>query len=565
MPAFPAIRTGALARLADELKFVPMQAARRHVTAAEALWALVEPQTTYPEDWIAARITGFRPDVAEPELIAGEALLADLGAFVERLSVRAEYRTEELAGWLTVNEVCQRWNITKRSLERYKRSGLMTRRAKRGDRRTVLLYNPASVEAFEKKNPDVLAKAGAFSRMSEADRLRIERRAERYARLFKCSRYAAAKRIAPVVGRSIEAVRLALAERDAGASPFRLTTPISAESARLIARAFRVNISAVLIAKRLKKSVAAVTRACLFYRARELFDAASDDAAAESAEKGAVSADVLAHADVTSGLGRPASRSVPEAVAEAMLGGWPDAGRERRLIESYHVLRRRAQTRLASLTQKPSAGGFDTVVTDLRWASRLKAELVRGEIMLLLKTVETQVQKPLIDLEPAEATLLYRAGIAAIVESIDRFDTSRGGRLAAPAGLALSRAVTRWVQSRYARRTAGRAAAMAPAPQDLPDWTRAVDVWQPMTEPDCRLREAALLLAESLPAEAAVLQRRFGWADGSPPQLTDAIAATLGKSVPSVTRREHAAIRAALALWRARQAGLKPTDRRAGS
>ena len=52
--------------------------------------------------------------------------------------------------------------------------------------------------------------------------------------------------------------------------------------------------------------------------------------------------------------------------------------------------------------------------------------------MLLLKTVETQVQTPLIGLDPAESILLYRAGITAIVESIDRFDTSRGGRLAAP-------------------------------------------------------------------------------------------------------------------------------------
>jgi hypothetical protein len=196
---------------------------------------------------------------------------------------------------------------------------------------------------------------------------------------------------------------------------------------------------------------------------------------------------------------------------------------ERARAFAYWTLVARAHTAARALDRtRPAALAVDRVVTDLRWAASLKAELIRGEQLLFLRTVEVQLGTPLLELPADEARALLWRGLTTLGTAVDRFDPT-AGRLAGVASMELSRAVTRWQSegsvARGHRRDAG------------DDWTRVVAPWQAWTNPPTALRSA--LRATDL--ERSLLAQRYGW-DGGPPRSIEQIAAETGQRPRIVSR-----------------------------
>ena len=92
----------------------------------------------FPEEWVVFRITGLRTESAlaggEAVMLVREAVIADLGPLVERLSSAAGIEEKDLlakAGkggalggpWSDVPAVCERWKVSRKTLERYRRMG----------------------------------------------------------------------------------------------------------------------------------------------------------------------------------------------------------------------------------------------------------------------------------------------------------------------------------------------------------------------------------------------------------------------------------------------------------
>ena len=80
MPRLSTLRAGALADLAEQLRYAPAPAVRRYLQNIDGLAREVDPATAYPEEFVVFRVTGFRPDGAGAGVLPGEALLADLSA-----------------------------------------------------------------------------------------------------------------------------------------------------------------------------------------------------------------------------------------------------------------------------------------------------------------------------------------------------------------------------------------------------------------------------------------------------------------------------------------------------
>ncbi len=556
MPPLPAIKTDALSRLAEELKFVPQPAARRHLLAAESLLTSVDAGQTYPEDWIVQRITGFRPDIADPMMVSGAELLHDLGALVDRLCGRANFKTSELHGWIAQMALCERFGVTRKTLERYRREGLISRRAKREDGRTVVLYRPEIVEAFAASQKGRLEKAGAFTRMSDEEQQRMIKRARRYRRALGCSRFAVAQRLAKRFGRTPEAVRLLLLRNDKGARApiFREKGRLLVREHRVIERALRKGVAVGLVGKRFKKSPATAYRVAAEHTVRMLRDA-------EPATGGAGSYDdltdaLLASVAVREGLGRAGPPNLAEMYSATMLAGAPDAAVERARARAFRGILARAAAGLAALPNRsPRRSDLDRVITDLRWAARLKAELVRSEHMLLLKTIQTQLGREILELPSALAAELYGLCVDSLIGAVERFDPAKGGRLSAPAGLALSRAVSRFAAEHGALlKGSGRAMAIGnPAKVRLEDWTRKVADHQAFTEPDPRISGALVLLDAS---DAAFLRSRFGYDISPPTALADLAAVRSDAGVREARVREHKLMQ--LAIERARGTDIAP-------
>ncbi|MGH7133316.1 MAG: hypothetical protein ACREJO_15390 [Phycisphaerales bacterium] len=554
MPPLPKLRVSALAGLAEQLKFSPPETARKHVERAEALWERIEPEVTYPEDWLVFQITGYRPEVREPALVVGGALRADLGALVERLCTPARYKLEDFGPpqWLSRAELCRRWGVSAKTLERSRREGLIGRRVTGPDRRGRLVFSLAMVEAFEAARGEKLGRARAFTRIEADVEGEMVRRAAAYRRRLGLTLSAAAKRLASRFGRSHEAVRQLLArhEREAREPVFGGRGPLTARDGKMIARALRWGIEAAEIGKRLDKSVPTVLRAggaALVEMLRAIPHRPSSDELAAALKPG-----VLKLEPCATGLGAPGAEVLAEHVAAAVATGWPDAGEERARAMGYWFLRQRAHESVQRLNERsPAATGLDAVVTDLRWAARLKAELIRSEQLLLLNTIESSVGRPLLELPAAAGARVLRMCLDALGAAVERFDPSKGGRLAAPAGLELSRVVARWIAVEGAAvvspavRVPTRAMTLiVEQPARLADWTRSVSPWQSWCEPPPGVRRG--LVAGAVTTDArALLGARFGW-NGGPPTTMTQLATRLGVTPSAAARRENAARRAAL-------------------
>ncbi|MFN0010536.1 MAG: hypothetical protein ACKVS8_02710 [Phycisphaerales bacterium] len=548
------MRTTALAELAAQLKFVPVATARRQIERAEALLGVIDAKQTYPEDWLVHHITGYRPEMEEAAMLVGEAVLADLGGLVERLSVAAKFDAAELAGWLSVGELCDRWGVSRKTLERYRRLGLLSRRVRDEERgKPAARFSPAVVAWFERVHGARVARAGKFSRIDGATGAKMMRRAAGYKRKLGWTRTAAAHRLAGAMGRSKEAVRQRLARLDAvGArAVFRVPTRMTPARAREIERAWRESGARPSeIAKRFKISAATVHRVVRSVRTERLLALGLED------DAGAVRGrelDALLHRDeVRLGLGAAAPMTMAEVLADAAERGWPDAGTERRRVAAYRGLVARAAREMAGLRWPgASALALDGVATDLLWAARLKAELVRAESLLLVRTIEGRMnlgasagaERRLVDLPHETAAALWGEAIEAASEAVERFDGARGGRLAAPVGIAVNRVLAKWFGAgrggvegvgATGRRT-GRPPHQGGTTSST-DWTRAVCPWQAFLEAPAGLREAIETASD---ADRAIVVKRQGWMVSEPitiARLAEELKTTAARAVVAERR-----------------------------
>jgi len=126
-------RIDTLAELTRQMaEFTPHDVRVTQVTAAEELLHSLDAAKAYPLDFIVYRITGYRPrgDVSpDAELLTGLALQHDLGLLIERVSETMDVRTDGLSEpVLDIEAVCERFNVTSKTIQRWRRKGLPARR-----------------------------------------------------------------------------------------------------------------------------------------------------------------------------------------------------------------------------------------------------------------------------------------------------------------------------------------------------------------------------------------------------------------------------------------------------
>ncbi len=575
------MRIGALEDLAKQLRFAPVETLRRQLERAEELAGEIEAGRNYPEDWIVFRITGYRPEMGAPAMFVGEALLGDVSALVERMSAAAGVKEGELeqGKWLDVEALCGRWGVSRKTLERWRREGLIARRVTGANGKPRLVFAAVVVERFEKGRAGRIEDAGSYSRIDEKVKRRMLRRAAAYARLG-CSLNQAARRIAERYGRAHETVRQLLKRSEGKGVEFGERGPPSERERELIARSHWLGIEPAEVAKRLKRSVASVRRVVDDERAERLrvWAEVNAEAAAEVTQRrgdtvaqqrsDAVTqpgrrtvkradaglrrdgqqVDALTAEPVMSGLGGPGSWDLLEFVEAAREGGVALGVVERARGEAYRFLVARARGRIAGLPRHGAgATELDEIETDLRWAARLKAELVRSQLPLLVRVFESALGRKMEEVRAGLLGPLVSSGIAAIGEAVDAFEPEHGGRLAAPAGMGLNRVAAKFVREHEGELGGGagkaRSTGKLGAGVVMEDWTRRVAAWQRFggrvwLEPAEAVRRGLGGLGGR---ERVLLEMRYGW--GPRPVTMAEAAKKLGMTVMRAVQVERTAVR----------------------
>ena len=256
MPALTRLRLDALETLASQLRYAPTRTILRQIEAIERFATQIDPDALYPEDFVVYRVTGYRPPIDEPSMILGGALLADLSALSERISSGGRLTLEaHAADTLGLDELCARWGVTRKTIERRRRAGLIGRRLRRPDGKEVLRFSLHTVETYESSNS---------ARIEHAPRLCARGRRDRRpaARARRIAARRATPRPPPSPGRwptsstfSHETVRRILAR--AGDSP---SGALDARTKAEIARADALGEPVKSIAERFGRTPASVRR-----------------------------------------------------------------------------------------------------------------------------------------------------------------------------------------------------------------------------------------------------------------------------------------------------------------
>ena len=574
MPRLSALRTRALAELARQLRFESAEAARRQLVRAEQLavellegGAEKDPTPAFPEEWVVFRITGLRTDAmlagGEAVMLVREAVIADLGPLVERLSSAAGIGEGDLpakAGksgglggpWFDVEAVCSRWKISRKTLERNRRVGLIGRRVRLGKGKERVVFSEDVLRVFERVHGLRVRKAAEFSRIPTAERAGMidaarAMRAEKGWTLDRCARALAKEH-----GRAVETVRKMLRKHDeravGGVEPiFAERGPLTEHERGLVAHTAQRGGKMTEAACRLGRTRGTTYRVLGDQRAARLRGLELDGPHAPEFERADAEKKFLGVKTAREGLG--GTGDAAGVIAEATTIGPVSAAEERARAAAYWYLRWRAARAIARLPRHGvRAEAMDVIERDLLWASRLKAELVRSQLPLIVRTVESQTERVIGEMDETERAEVVRVGLAAVIEAVDQFDPFKGGRLAAPVGVALGRAVSVWMKSRRGSvdvengaTAAGRARRMAApvsaAPAD--DWTRRVHGWQAWLDMD---RSALDKMGGWDERARRVIEMRFGLR-GAPPRTMQEIALELG----TTATRAGAMLRRALA------------------
>ncbi|MFT5423429.1 MAG: hypothetical protein ACI89L_001206 [Phycisphaerales bacterium] len=524
----------------------------------------LSPNTLYPETSIVNRVLGTSIRLDDPRQLVGAAILTDLSVIAERVSANArltESEAESLDGslLLSLDEVLARWSVAKKSIDRYRRVGLIGRRVLDGHGRTRLMFSKAAVEGFEQRHPDRLVRAARFRRVSAPEDEKIRRLAERYHRRLRWSLNQSAKRISERFGLSHEGVRQIL-QRGEG-SIFAESGPPSARDRLFAVRAAsRGEVgSPEAVAKRWGRTKASARRAYNEGRAGLLRGLELPGPVLKAFDRPDAGEVLLGPEAVVHGLSEPGIEDIRELFAGARKRTPPVLGIETARATAMHYLRWRAAREIAGLDPTTASGtGLDRAETDLRWASLLKAELLRPHLGLVLETLESRAGQRLEEMGLGAMTGLWARAMGAASHAVDGFDPSGKGRLAGRIGLGVDRAVADRAGGSKAAGSA-RARRGVPRGAGLRDWTLSLDPWQGWLGIDPRLRAVVTRSpCELSDRSRRVLAMRLGLPGGGeglvssaePPRTLAETAQALGTARVHVARFEREAVTEAMGVWR---------------
>lgn len=550
MPRVTSIRIGAIRSLVEQLRFARRDTLLRQVDRAEQLASTLDPAQNYPEDWIVHFITGYRPDEPEPAILVGQALLTEMSALVERLSDQAALRRDELSGeWLTLGELSERWGVSAKTIERWRRQGLIARRVRDPSGRASLVFAAPVVEAFERRRSAGVDRARRFRRLPPRDAARLVRAARLGARLFGWSLDEAARRLAPRYSVARETARQAFRRADAEVetSAFGEGGPLTTRERLTFARALRWGIEPAHIARRFARSRATVLRVGAERRA-DLLRRLRLPAAPPGPGLGARILEVDA---VRVPFPEPAESTLAKFIDAARATPAPRRDAEDARVRAHALLLGEAGRDVARLARfAPSSAALDRIETALRWAAALRAALARDQLRVVLESIEARAGSPLTQADPDLAARMHAVAMDACLRAIAEYEPGEGRRLAGAIALAIDRALAR-APLAGARADPSRARRAPQGAGAIVDWTRALAPWQRWLDPDPRLVAHLPLVPE--PARRFIAFR-YGLEQGPARTVADA-AARAGVGHARALTLERAALRDAR---RAASAGATP-------
>ena len=428
------------------------------IDAAEGLIASTQRQDKYRASEMLAQITGTTDFTnlggsdwrrLTRERLKGADLIHDLRLLVEDLSDLADLRADSMGEQVfTVGELANQFNVSTKTISRWRALGLVSRRLVFDGRKRVGFLR-SSVDQFVKNNEQRVQRGGRFSQLTDSQREEYVEHAKQLAGSGG-GQAEIARKLAGRTGRSVETIRAALRQYDQS-HPEEAIFPIGAgplteEQKTNLYRAYRCDTSVDQLCSDYRRTKTTIYRVINECRAERIMNFQLDYIdnprfSRKGADKACLGS-MPANKAPTRKARRPSG--LPPYLASLYEIPLLSREQEQHLFRMYNYLKYKASKLRNQLDMSlPKASLMDEIELLYERIVELKNQISRANLRLVVSIAKRHVT---VDQNFFE---LVSDGNVSLLRAAEKFDFARGNKFSTYASWAIMKNFARTIPGEY--------------------------------------------------------------------------------------------------------------------
>ncbi len=443
-------RIAQLRELRDQqIKFAPRGKRIEQADRAEKLLTELDPQREYPFDFLFYRVTELRPDSTGYRLIKGNDALHDLRLFVEDITDSMNLRVEEASEPVhTVEDLSKMFNVSTKTISRWRDQGLVSRRFLADGRKRVGFLH-SSVERFVSQNKTRVKRGERFSQLTDAERDDIIDRARRIA-ATGANLSEVARTVGREINRSTETIRYTIKKFDQQ-FPSMAVFPeqrevLSEEDKRAIYQQHHRGVSTVILAKRYRRTRGSIVRILNEQRAAKIMELPLDYIPNPVFDDASMVDEMVADLPVASESPRrvKAPSGLPAYLASLYEVPLLTREQEYHLFRKMNYLKHAASKLRETLDPKsPSVSDMEKIESLYERSVDVKNKIVQSNLRLVVSIAKRH-------LAPNDDFFgLISDGNISLIRAAEKFDYSRGNKFSTYASWAIMKNFARTIPDEF--------------------------------------------------------------------------------------------------------------------
>ncbi len=437
-------RLDAIANLARQFSFTPLETREAQLNSAEALLHDLDSEKAYPIDFVVFRITGYQPKTdGNSDLLTGLALQHDLGLLIEQVSDTLNLHADRIGEpVLSIDDVTERFSVTSKTIQRWRRKGLPARKFTFSDGKRRVGFFLSSVERFIAAHRDQLGSTTLCTALAEPEQASIVRHARRLAANCHCSLAEISLRIGKKFHRTPMTVLHTLRKHDAlfpaSAILPQAAPPLDDQQLARILSGRKRGLAIRTLARKIHRPQSIVYRAIVQDRVARLNKRKIrfiDDPLYHEPGAGQMITDILSQHEIAAAppaIELRVPRDLPPYLRDLYRTPLLSPARERALFLKFNFHKHQFVTARRRL-EPEFATGRDLAVLEqhLRLITSTKNQILQANLRLVVSVARRHVRSGVCLME------LISEGNIILMRAVEGFDLHKGNRFSTYATLAL--------------------------------------------------------------------------------------------------------------------------------